>query len=287
MNKMENKKITVIIPIAQITDKEYELFLEPALNSLLAQKSNIFNILFTLTSEVFNTSLKENILKNFEASFKEQDVNISFLKIENNDINFSLLVNKAVENINTDYFMVLEQKDMLNHKWFENFEEYNKAFPNVKMFIPIVTHLDEQNNYLTLQNEIAWAMQAIDEHDGKMEVESVGVEDLGYIRFDSVLKKMKYSLAGSIYNKKAFEEVGKFKPSHLLHFDYEFLLRFLYQGNEVMVIPRAGIKHTNVQPDDSISLDEKKFWYSLAKKEYMFPQDRNIKYQSENIEETT
>jgi hypothetical protein len=279
-----NKNLTVIIPIHYITEKEYELYLEPALNSVVAQENSNSNVLFVLSSEVYNSGLIDNIKTNFEETFKGFNSTLNFIEKEG-ETDYCSMVNFAVENINSPFFCVFEFDDVLNHKWFQNFENHQNAYPDVKCFLPIVAHVDNDNNYITLQNEISWAMQSINENNGTLEVESASVEDLGFVRFDSVSKKMKYSIAGAIFNTEAFVTVGKFKPSHKIHFDYEFLLRFLYKGNTTMVIPRIGIKHTNLRDNSfskklqSINLDEKKFWYALSRKEYVFPQDRGITYE--------
>jgi hypothetical protein len=60
-----------------------------------------------------------------------------------------------------------------------------------------------------------------------------------------------------------------------------------------MTIPKLGYKHTNMREGsifwnykfggEQMLEDEVKFWVQTAKKEYFFVNDRNIKYQSENV----
>jgi hypothetical protein len=60
-----------------------------------------------------------------------------------------------------------------------------------------------------------------------------------------------------------------------------------------MTIPKLGYKHTNMREgsifwnykfgEEQMLEDEVKFWVQTAKKEYFFVDDRNIKYQSDNV----
>jgi len=78
-----------------------------------------------------------------------------------------------------------------------------------------------------------------------------------------------------------------------LTFVYEFLLRLTYNSTSIMTIPKLGYKHTNMREgsifwnykfgENKMLEDEVKFWVQTAKKEYFFVNDRNIKYQSENV----
>jgi hypothetical protein len=60
-----------------------------------------------------------------------------------------------------------------------------------------------------------------------------------------------------------------------------------------MTIPRIGYKHTNLREgsifwnykngSEKLSEDEVRFWIDTAKKEYFFTQDRNIKYEPQEV----
>jgi hypothetical protein len=60
-----------------------------------------------------------------------------------------------------------------------------------------------------------------------------------------------------------------------------------------MTIPRIGYKHTNLREgsifwnykngSEKLSEDEVRFWIDTAKKEYFFIQDRNIKYEPQEV----
>jgi hypothetical protein len=89
------------------------------------------------------------------------------------------------------------------------------------------------------------------------------------------------------------DDFGGFKSSIKLTFVYEFLLRLTYNSVSIMTIPKLGYKHTNMREgsifwnykfgEEKMLEDEVKFWVQTAKKEYFFVDDRNIKYQSENV----
>ena len=76
------------------------------------------------------------------------------------------------------------------------------------------------------------------------------------------------------------------KESIKLSFINEFLLRFTFNSCKVMIIPKLGYKHINNregslfdQYKKELSMDESRWWLSLAKKEYFHVNDRNVSYE--------
>ena len=69
-------------------------------------------------------------------------------------------------------------------------------------------------------------------------------------------------------------------------------LRLTYNSVSIMTIPKLGYKHTNMREgsifwnykfgENKMLEDEVKFWVQTAKKNISLD-DRNIKYQSENV----
>jgi hypothetical protein len=60
-----------------------------------------------------------------------------------------------------------------------------------------------------------------------------------------------------------------------------------FNGVKIMTIPKLGYKHNNLREGSLFTeyqktLDpiEGKWWFSLAKKEYFFTNDRNITYET-------
>jgi len=96
-----------------------------------------------------------------------------------------------------------------------------------------------------------------------------------------------------VVRKDTYQELGGFKPSIKLTFVYEFLLRLTYNSTKIMTIPRIGYKHLNMREgsifwsykngEQKVTEDEVRFWLESAKKEHFFTEDRNIKYEPENV----
>ena len=93
--------------------------------------------------------------------------------------------------------------------------------------------------------------------------------------------------------KDTFNDNGGFKPSFKLTFVYELLLRLTYNSVKIMSVPRIGYKHTNMREgsifwnykfgENKITDNEISFWLESAKKEHFFVNDRNIKYEPQNV----
>jgi hypothetical protein len=96
-----------------------------------------------------------------------------------------------------------------------------------------------------------------------------------------------------VFKKEVFNKYGGLKPSIKLTFGYELLLRLTNNAVNFMTIPRIGYKHTNLREgsifwnykngSEKLSEDEVRFWIDTAKKEYFFIQDRNIKYEPQEV----
>jgi hypothetical protein len=93
--------------------------------------------------------------------------------------------------------------------------------------------------------------------------------------------------------KESFIDYGMMKTSFKLTFGYEFLLRMTQNSVNFMTIPKIGYKHTNLREgsifwnykngDNRLSEDEVRFWIDLAKKEYLFINQREIKYEPQEV----
>jgi hypothetical protein len=96
-----------------------------------------------------------------------------------------------------------------------------------------------------------------------------------------------------VIKKSTFLDFGGFKPSIKLTFVYELFLRLTYNSSKIMTIPKLGYKHINLRHggifwnykngDNVLSEDEVKFWINSAKKEYFFNDDRQIKYEPQEV----
>tara|TARA_R100000664_G_scaffold31141_1_gene44447 strand:- start:6574 stop:7365 length:792 start_codon:yes stop_codon:yes gene_type:complete len=256
--------ISVIIPINEMTSKLEEYF-GKALKSIETQKVSPEKVYVVHTPEV------KNFLTDYD--FGELEVNL----IENEgDSQFTGQINKAVEEIDTDWFTVLEVDDEFSNIWLDNFKKYAEAYEDVVCFLPIVVDTNEKGEFLNFTNEAVWAMNFSDK--------------MGYLDNGCLLKYQNFQSSGMAFKKVDFEDIGGFKPSMKLTFVYEFLLRATYNDKRIMTIPKVGYKHTNMREgslfwnyrnneEEVIVPDEAKFWIDTAKKEYFFTSDRGIKYE--------
>ena len=88
---------------------------------------------------------------------------------------------------------------------------------------------------------------------------------------------------GSHFSDQEFINAGGFKSNIELTFQYELLLRMLNNGAVIYTIPKVGYMHLAVREDSlfnkyskTLTLNQRKFWFNVAKKEYSFFADREI-----------
>ena len=151
-------------------------------------------------------------------------------------------------------------------------------YKDVDAFLPIVVDVDDKGVFAGFTNEAVFAANFS--------------QEMGYLTNDILQDYQNFQSSGMVIKKNVVEEFGGFKSSIKLTFVYEFLLRLTYNSVSMMTIPRLGYKHMNMRPgsifwnykfaDDKMIEDEVKFWVQTAKKEYFFPNDRTIKYESQN-----
>lgn len=184
---------------------------------------------------------------------------------------FASQVNFGVENIDTEFFSVLEADDEYSKIWFKNVQEYIGAYPNNDLFLPLVVETDPNGNFLSFTNEPVWAKDFS--------------EEIGFLDENTIQAYPNFNTSGMVVRTEKYKECGGYKASMKLSFIYEFLLRMSHNSCGIMVIPKLGYKHTNQRDGslfkgykDFINPDEARFWMNLAKKEYFFNQDRNITY---------
>jgi hypothetical protein len=259
---MDNKTdITVIVPIHKELN-EFELnLLKNGIKSVETQdrKTN-GGIMFVIPAN--SKGLKKQI----------EDLKITYPNefVENSGkTDFYNQVNLGVESVKTEWFTVLEFDDEFSLNWFNNFETYKAAYPEVKLFLPIVIDTDDKHQFIGTTNEIAWANSFS--------------EKLGFIDNSALLEHQNISIGGSIINVEEFKVVGKFKDNLEMMNTYEFLLRATFNNAITMVIPRYGYKHMNQREDslfkkykETMSQVDANWWLSKAKKEFYFTNQRVV-----------
>jgi glycosyltransferase involved in cell wall biosynthesis len=267
---MKNKlSVSVILPIKSSIVKDFDDYFTKAIDSIKNQKVDIEELVIVHTPE--------ESLVNFLNSYDFGDLNVNKL-LWSEEPNYSSQVNFGIKNAKGTWVSLFEFDDEFSNIWFDNVLKYTESYPEVQMFLPVVVETDEKGVFAGFTNEATFAANF--------------TQEMGFLTNDTLQDYQNFQTAGSVFKKSLIEDFGGFKPSIKLTFVYEFLLRLTYSSVSIMTIPRLGYKHTNMREgsifwnykfgDEQMIDDEVKFWIQTAKREYFFPDDRVIKYQSEN-----
>lgn len=259
--------ITVLLPVHELkTDREKELF-GISIASVAKQEVRPDELLIIVPAG----SELEKELQDYD--FKDAS---DLVRVIGNPgkTDFQSQINYGVEQTTTEWFSILEFDDEYNTKWFKNVVTYREAHDDVDIFMPIIIDTDENGNFIGMTNEAVWANSFSDE--------------LGVLDNNALLAFQNFNTDGITMKKETFEEFGGFKTNIKLTFIYEFLLRMTFNDSRVMIIPRWGYKHINVREGslfESYQKDmnpvEANWWLAQAKKEYYFPNEREITYTEE------
>ena len=251
------KDLTVIIPIIKLDNEEEKALFVKALSSV-----DDSNIIVVGDAEALN-------------SISDVKVNKMFMTIENKtgETNYAAQVNFAVKKVNTDYFTVLEYDDEYSSIWFKNVEKYiENDTENTFAFLPLTEIVDVTHGIIGYANEAVWA--------------SSFSEEIGCYDSQCLEDYLNFNMSGGVFKTQDFISMGMLKTSMKLSFWYEFLLRVLYKGKRIFVIPKVGYYHYVGRENslssfyaNNMSEMEANWWMDLAKKEYFFPHDRKKTYQ--------
>lgn len=253
---MEN--LTVIIPITTLDTAEKKEMFVKAISSV-----DDSNIIVVGDSQAIE-SLPQDKIKDYIFTIVENNTN---------NINYASQVNFALKKVKSDYFTVLEYDDIFSPIWFKVLENYMDADVNDTFaFLPLTEVVDYETKLpFGYSNEAVWA--------------SSFSEELGYYDIQSLEYNLNFNTSGGVFKTEDFKNLGGLKSSMELVFWYEFLLRALYKGKKIFVIPKVGYYHTVNRPDsitnvyaNTMSEKEADWWVDLAKKEYFFIKDRNKTY---------
>ena len=253
--------ITTIIPLNKF-DEEVKTMLEMAVKSHQeTSKNNPADLMFVGPKEVLD-KVKE--LKLADAQY-----------VENEDAWFSAQINVAAKNVKTDYFAILECDDEFTPIWFDIVVKYINTGDDIAVYLPLTEVYDYQNKNagpVGYINEAVWA--------------SSFSEKLGYFDNECLQDYLLFNTTGGVFRTKDFLEVGGLKESIKLSFWYEFLLRAINKDKNIFVIPKIGYFHM-VNRTDSLASEyardmsdrESEFWIELARKEYLYKNDRKKTYE--------
>lgn len=257
------KELTVIMPLVEYRD-ELANYFNTSVSSVLRQDEVCeVSMIF-----VGPTSSIKHIKDTFD--FGERDV----LYIENNkNIEPQFQINKAVKDVKTKYFTVLEFDDSFTNIWFKNVREYIKYYPEISLFLPLTEIFDAKHpevGGIGYANEPVWSASFS--------------EEMGFVDNECLNNYYNFNVSGGVFNKADFLSVGGLKNNIKIFFWYELLLRMTHNDKKVYVIPKAGYEHY-VNVDESLSykysqLDGKEidFWFTTAKEEYLYKTDRKKSY---------
>ena len=262
-------KITTIIPLNKFDD-EVKTMLEMAVKSHLeTSKNNPADLMFVGPKEVLDK------VDDFFSTSKDWEKYKDFQYLENEDAWFSTQINVAAKNVKTDYFAILECDDEFTPIWFDNVLKYIETGDDIAVYLPLTEVYDYQNKNagpVGYVNEAVWA--------------SSFSEKLGYFDNECLQDYLLFNTTGGVFRTKDFLEVGGLKESMKLSFWYEFMLRAINKGKNIYVIPKVGYFHS-VNREDSLATEyaqnmsdrESEFWVELARKEYLYKNDRKKTYE--------
>jgi hypothetical protein len=256
-NILEN--LTIIIPLNKLeNDLDNELFAQ-AVESIYTEKNNL------LPKEVI-------VITNKETKSKiKTDRPITFIINNETCDNVQSQINKAVKEVKTGFFMVLDSDDELTNFYLSNLAIHMEEMENVDMFLPLIADVTLDKRIHRYINEINWAKDVTnDKH--------------GYLTMETLMNYNLVSINGAAIRKEKFEEAGGLKESMKLSFVYEFLMRFTNIDGVTYTVPKIGYlrkmgrENSYLAQQSVMEIDEVNFWWSLAKKEYVWPHDRNKAY---------
>ena len=268
---MSNKlSLSVILPIKSSKARNFEEYFEKAITSLKTQQVEFEELVIVHTSEESLVT----ILNNYDFG------NLTVTKLLwDKTPNYCDQVNYGIKNSKGSWVSLFEFDDEYSSIWFKNVEKYIGTYPEVQMFLPVVVETDEKGTFAGFTNEATFAANF--------------TQEMGFLTNETLQDYQNFQTAGCVIKKSVIDDFGGFKPSVKLTFVYEFLLRLTYNSTSIMTIPKLGYKHTNMREgsifwnykfgEEQMLEDEVKFWVQTAKKEYFFVNDRNIKYQSDNV----
>lgn len=252
----KNSKITVIVPLHDLSDKGLDM-----LNKAISSVDENAKIIISC---IDGTDI-ESIGK-FETKC---DVT---LVAKSEGTSFQELVNAAVEAVTTDWFSVLEYDDTYSKIWYDNALKYIdfKSDVSVLMFFEDIFNINT-GKYLGMGNESTWA--------------SSFSEEIGYLDNQALMNYFDYYMTGCLFKTDDWKEIGGLKPHIKVTFWYEWLLRATSQGKKIFTIPKIGYVHqmgrsgslTDIY-QQTLSDKEVQWWFDLAKRDFHYKGEKDAEY---------
>lgn len=257
------KNITVILPVHKMNET-YSLMLQNAVNSV----ESFYNDVVLLI--VCPTSVKKEI----EKLDLGQKLEIKY-QVNDDNTNFCYQVNQGILNCKTEWFSILEIDDEYKQGWLKSMNEWKESYPDVSVFLPVVSDINTEGKFISFTNESVWAYGFS--------------EKQGFLDNEILLEFQNYQISGGLYKTSVIIDNGMLKDNIKLTFGYEFLLRLTYNSVSIMTVPKIGYQHTTFREDslfwnyknstkNVLSEKEASFWLDIAKKEFFFKNKREVNY---------
>ena len=262
------KDINIIIPIHKLDESTKEL-LKNAVNSVKENRNTYSNGELKIVYVISN-----DVDKNFIETLDDNYIILN----NSGKTDFCSQINYAVDNINSEFFSILEYDDEYCNNWFKMANKYFYSNEDVSVFLPI--------NIMYSENKTNW------QYGNEMVLATSFSNEIGIIDFDCLEDCFVFNLTGGVFNTNDFKEIGKFKPSLKIASNYEFLLRLTNKKLKAMVVPKEGYKHMVAREgsitdncNKTMTDSEIEKYFKLAKKEYEFVEDRNKKISTQDRKE--
>ena len=270
MEETKTFDVSVILPIKSGKTLGFAEYFEKCIKSLQNQKVEINELIIVHTNEGYLV----DYLNEFDFG------SLTVKKYEwTKDPNYADQINYGVRNSNSEWVSLFEFDDEYSSIWFKNVDLYSGVYPDVNAFLPIVVDTDESGKFAGFTNEATFAANF--------------TEEMGVLTNETLLDYQNFQTSGMVIKKSSFLDFGLIKSSFKLTFGYEFFLRMTHNSVKIISIPKIGYKHTNLRQgsifwnykngENVLTDDEVKFWIESAKKEYLFINDRNIKYEPQEV----
>jgi hypothetical protein len=267
---MEKFDVSVILPIKSSKTLNFDDYFNKAIQSIKNQKLGINELVIVHTNE---TSLVDYL-----ETYDFGDINVS--KVEwTKEPNYASQVNYGARSAKSKWISFFEFDDEYSTIWFNNVHKYTESYPDFDAFLPIVVDTTNKEVFAGFTNEATFAANFSSE--------------MGVLTNETLQNYQNFQSSGMVIKKDKFIDFGLIKPSIKLTFGWELFLRLTHNSVNIMSIPRIGYKHTNLREgsifwnykngEDVLTDDEVKFWVETAKKEYLFINDRAIKYEPQEV----
>ena len=268
---METKNtISVILPIKSGKTIAFTDFFDKCIQSVQYQNDYV--------NELIIVHGNEDYLTNYLNEYNFSGITVT-LEPWTEEPNFSKQVNHGVSISKSNWCSILEFDDEYSNIWFKNAIKYMDIYKDVDAFLPIVVDVDDKLVFAGFTNEATFAANVSSE--------------MGILTNETLQTFQNFQISGMVFNREKYLQVGGLKSNLKLTFGYELFLRLTHNSGLIMTIPRIGYKHMNLREgsifwnykngEDKITQEEAKFWIETAKKEYYYNNEREIKYEPQEI----